>query len=132
MERRASVSIEVPGLALSFDGDEALFDREVKPILDGVVRGTWRKSGPLPVAPEGPEGPEEFPSPAAGGPPRAAAPSCQAYLRRQGVRGCPLEEREHHGGSCRARRRRKTSPRRRETMLFEGRRGWPSHGSACS
>ena len=63
MERRASVSIEVPGLALSFDGDQALFDREVKPILDGVVRGTWRKSGPLPVAPEGPTGPDEFPAP---------------------------------------------------------------------
>jgi hypothetical protein len=73
MARRASVSIEVPGLALSFHGDQDLFAREVQPILDGVVRGTWRKSGPLPVAPGGPAGPDEYPAPAAAPAPAPAA-----------------------------------------------------------
>jgi len=59
MTRRASISVEVPGLALFYDGDEWLFEVEVRPMLDGVVRGTWRREGPLPQAPEGPAGPPD-------------------------------------------------------------------------
>ena len=84
MARRASVSIEVPGLALSYDGDEALFDAEVRPMLDGVVRGTWRREGPLPQAPAGPDGPaggeelEAAPAPAATRPPATPAATAAA------------------------------------------------------
>jgi len=54
MDRRIAVSLEVAGLSVSFEGDASLFEREVRPLMEGVASGGWRARGALVQAPPGP------------------------------------------------------------------------------
>ena len=64
MDRRVAVSLEVAGLSVSFEGDAALFEREVRPLMEGVAAGGWRTRGAIVQPPPGPA--EERQPPARG------------------------------------------------------------------